>query len=58
MARNRIHPVWVVLFTILVVAVLFCLVTLIIASVHGNDFATEIQRWFDTAKTASKAIGL
>ena len=58
MARNRIHPVWVVLFTILAVAALFCIVTLIIASVHGNDFATEIKSWFDTAKTASKAIGL
>ena len=53
MVRNSLHPVWIVLLTILTVAVLFCVVTLIVASVHGNDFATEIQSWFDTSKTAS-----
>lgn len=58
MARNRMNPVWVVLLTILTVAVLFCLVTLIIASVHGNDFATEIKSWFETGKTASKMFNL
>ena len=58
MVRNRINPFWVVLLTILAVAMLFCIVTLILASVHGNDFATEIQRWFKATDTASKMLNL
>lgn len=58
MVRNRLNPFWVVLLTILTIAVLFCVVTLIIASVHGNDFATEIQSWFKATDTASKMLNL
>ena len=56
--EKKVNPIWAILITILTVAVLFCIVTLIVASIHGNNFTTEIKSWFDTTETASKLINL
>lgn len=46
---------WTVIGVLLLIALAFCIVTLILASIHDVSFANEIKSWFDTAETTKEA---
>ena len=46
---------WTVIGVLLMIALAFCIVTLILASVHNVSFANEIKSWFETAEEVKDA---
>lgn len=46
---------WAIICVLLVVVAIFCVVVVIMSSIHNVSFIEEIKSWFDTAETTKEA---
>ena len=60
MNKGRQDSIWktlgAVIMTFLIVAVVFVLVSLVLASTHNQSIVTEWQSWFGIAESASETV--